>query len=626
MHPRARWHELRGDESAHEVAGLVDHLEQNQTALRERAMASISLYEGRRITSLEPTAYSSAETYEGDGFRRLYMNAARGIVHGVIAKVAGRTRPKTQIVASGADWATKRKGKRLERFVEAQKSQPQGRYRDSWAVCLRVFQDACVAIGKGTLKVFANHEEGKVTVERRLPWETFTDPRETRSGCSPLNRFEKANWDKDLLAARYPNKRDAIFRAGKDDLPGSVGYGNPSSVQVYEAWRLPVAGKGGRHVICIDGTLLDSFEWKRHEFPYIDVYWAEEFLGDGGTSLIEELEPQNDELNYTAERMREAMRLAANVVGTYEEGSVDETLLKSNENGLWIPRQKGSAPPTWTPGGGFGPSDLEWFNLNWARMFELSGHSQASNAGRKEPGVTSGIALRTVDAKETERFSVQATAYEQMTAVDLPRHIIACTRELAEDNPKFAARWKGRGFLQEIPWSDVDMEDDMYELSTDAVSGLVNTPADKLQFAQDMYNGGVWTKDQFLRAVQYKDTESEMESGNSQDALIEKLIEDFLDATPETQESGEFKYMAPIPFMDHQAAMLQMAKAYMQHARDGAPDFNLDFFLRYMSDLDTQIMKLQQRQAEMQAAAQLQAQGQAPAAAMGPASPAGMIQ
>jgi hypothetical protein len=622
---------MSSDMCAQEVAALVEWIDRDQAPRRQRALDTISLYEGRRINALDPAAYGSAIPYAGQDYERLYMNAGRMIVHGIVAKVAGRLKPKCQMIASGADWPTKLRAKRLEKFVEAQMSQAQGRYRDTWSLALRAFQDACIAIGRGTLKVFADHDEGKVTVERVLPWETFTDARETRSGARPYNRFQRSYWQRDTLVARWPEFADQIMTAEAtqdfNHAPGARR--NAESVPVYEAWRLPFGEKKpGRHVICIKGCVLESDEWLRDEFPFVDVYWTEEFLGDGGTSLLEEIQPSVDEINYTAERMREMEKLAGNVYGSYEEGTVDPELLKLNENGIWIPRQAGSPPPTFTIPTGFGPSTIQWFELNWSKCFQLSGASEASTTSRKEPGVTSGVALRTVAAIETERFSVQANAYEHMCGVDIPRHIIACTRELAEKDPKFSARWPGKNFLEEIPWKEADLDEDMYVIQPAAVGGVVNTPQDRLQLGQDLFNAGIIGRDAFLRVIEFKDVESEIQRQGTQYSLVERYIEQWRNATPESQEDGTFRYRAPIPFMNHAAAIVQVAEAYMAAELDGAPDFNLHFFVDFMRDCDAQIQKV----AAQNAALQAQARGPVPGAPapMGdtgpaPGNPAAMV-
>lgn len=600
-----RWYDMAGEECARNVSSIVEWIDNKQSPMRMRALQSLSMYEGRRIQALDPTAYFGAIPYSLDGYyERMYMNAARMIAHGVIAKIAGRIKPKCQIVASGADWPTKLRAKRLEKFVEAQMMQPQGRYRDGYQLALRAFQDATIALGRGVLKIYADHDAGKVQIERVLPWEVYTDARETRSGARPLNRFQRSFWERDLLAARYPGFEEAIMTAekAKDPVPYPGHERLADSVPVYEAWRLPFSeDKPGRHVICINGHLLQSDEWERSEFPFVDVYWSEEFLGDGGTSLVEEIAPSVDEINYTAERMREQMKLGSNLYGSYEEGSVDPELLRSNDNAIWIPRKPGTGAPTFEVPAGFGPATLQWLELNWSKCFQLSGASEAATTSRKEPGVTSGVALRTVAAIETERFSVQASSYEQMCGVDMPRHIIACTRELYEEDPEFFVRWPGKSWLEDIRWEDCDLEEDMYVIQPYAVSGVVNTPEDRLQLGQDLYNGGIIGKDAFLRIIELKDVESEIQRSDTQYSLIEKYIEQWRNATPEDQASGKFRYRAPIPFMNHAAAIVQVANAYMSAELDGCPDWNLSFFVDFMKDCDAQIQKVSAQQAQLTA-------------------------
>ncbi len=597
----SRWHDKSTLDTATRVRDIVEHLWSESAFIRDRAKRSISQFEGLSLNSLGPDAFKNAEGFAGEDYARLHLNVAREIAQGVVAKVAGRTKPKCQIVASGADWPTKRKGKKLERFVEAQLSQPQGRYRDGWALGLRAFQDAVTVVGRGTLKIFGDVDAERIAIERVLPWETLTDPAEVRSGTPPLNRFQRSTFDADLLIARYPSQRDAIWRAKGRGVEGTASSSErgAESVVAYEAWRLPINGKGGRHVICVDGALLESEEWSRNEFPFVDVYWTEQTLGDGGTSLCEEVASLNDELNYTVERMREKMRNGANLVGSYEEGSVDESHLKSNENAIWIPRKAGSAPPTWTQPGGFSEPDLQWATMHRQWAFESSGQSYADSTGQPEPGTKSGVAIRLRAAVKSERFSVQANAYEQMMAVDLPRHIIACARQIADVAPDFKARWTGAKFLQEIPWPEVDMPEDMYVLQPQAVGGLVNTPEDRVALGETLYNAGMIGKDGFMRVIQFKDVESEMERTNQQDALVERFIESWLDATPEALESGEFRYYAPIPFMNHAAAIVQVATSYMNALMDGAPEFNLEFFTRFMTECDKEIAKVEARKAQL---------------------------
>lgn len=592
-----RW--WKADEgSTHEhVTAIADWLWNDQSAYRDRCLNSLSLYEGRRLPGLSATAYLNSGELCGDDFD-FYWNVPRSLVQTVTAKIAGRQKPKPSLVCSDADWQTKRRAKKLEKFCEAQLHQPQGSYRDAWALGVRVFLDAAV-FGFGCINVFADDEAERVALERVLPWEILVDPLEAECG-EPLNFFRRYHYDKDSLASRFPGKEEIIDSAPDTEKDNwSRGRRAVRSTLVYEAYRLPTGKTPGLHVICTKKGILAKREWTRKEPPLVFLRWSPELLGFGGTSLVEEAEKISDEVNFTLERMREAEHLCSNAIIVAEDGAVtNEEALNSNEIGVKIFHKAGSAKPEVIVPDAYSQSTLNWLKMNYDKGFELTGVSQMSAGSKKEPGVTAGIALRTIADMETERFSVVYAAYEQMMAVDLSRHMLAETAALSERKGDVALRWPGKKFLQMFSWTDVALDEELYFIQPEAVSGIANTPADRLQLGQDLYNSGIIGKDSFLRVIQYKDTDSEIERQNTQYSVIEKYIESWLDATPETLESGEFKYRAPIPFMDHAAALVQTAQAYMVAELEGAPDWNLEFFLRFMKQCDQQIQKIAAKQAQ----------------------------
>lgn len=588
-----RWHRVSQEETHSHVNSIADWLWRDQSTVRERMQRNLEQYEGLRLPGLEASGYLKAGNFRRVGdYDQQYWNVPRALVNAVSAKVAGRQRPKPSLVCTDADWATKRRAKRLERFAEATLHQPQGPCRDAWELGTRMFVDAAV-FGMGILKVFADVTGRRIGIERKLPWEILVDPEEAKYGA-PLNIFDRYRYDKDRLAAQFPEHREAIY-AASDDEPEHWGDGMriARACTVREAWRLPVgANDKGRHAICINGKTLKVEEWTRAEFPFLIMRWAPHLIGWGSKSLVEEAEATNDELNFTIERMREGERANAVPVTFYEEGSVAEELIASNKIGLAIPVKVGTQRmPEFNAPRGFSESTLQWMRLHFEKCFELTGISQMSASSRKEPGVTAGVALRAIAQMETERFSLIYTAYEQTLAVDLTRHVIACARDVAsgENGKDFKARWPGGKFLTEIAWSEADLKDDQYNIQPEAVPGLANTPADRLQLGQDLFNGGLIGPAAFLRITQMKDVDRELQSMNVQHEIVDRYIEQWLEASEEDEQSGAFKFRGPLPFMDHADAILQVAQAYMQGELDGAPDWNLEHFVRFISLCDQMI-------------------------------------
>lgn len=590
---KERWHRLPEKDQAQAITSIADWLWRDQEPVRKRMLKQLRWYEGVGIPSLDASAYMHRTSLRtGENADEVHWNTPRAIVQSVTAKIAGRQRPKPSLVVTDADWATKRRAKRLERFAEATLHQPQGQYRDSWDLSTQAFLDCCVW-GMGVVHTYADLVNERIARDRKLPWELLVDPIEAESG-NPLNMFDRFRYDKDRLIAQFPKYADAIERA-KDDEPAKWGTGLriARACTVYKAYRLPLGDKDkGRFTICINGQTLHSEEWKREEFPYMIFRWSRHLLGFLATSLVEESEPMADELNFTIERMREGERKLAAGAIEYEDGSIDEEKLKDTKIGMLIPRKPGAAPSTFHQPQGYSESTLQWLKLNYDKSFEIVGVSQMSATSRKEQGVTAGIALRTIAAMETERFSLAYTMFEQGVAVDLTRHTIACAREVAAKTDNFQVSWPGAGFLRDISWNDADLEDKQYTIQTESVAGIANTPADRLQLAQDLYNAGVLTPDQFVRVIQFgKDIDGELRGRNIQRELIERNIEQWLDGTPEDEENGKFQYHGPLPFMKLGDAVLQVGDAYMQAELDGAPAWNLQHFTNYITDAGERLMK-----------------------------------
>lgn len=642
-------------ERAAVVRGTVDALERNQSERRLRILRNVSIFEGRKLEGLYPSAYFSSVELSGDQYDIMRLNLARNLVKTAMAKIAGKQRPKAQFVVTDADWSTKRKAKRLERFVEAVMMQRQGgQMSDGWDVHRASFRD-CLIMDSGWVKYSVDKTEKRVVMERLLPWELYFDPYESRYG-QPLNAFHVYGYDRDKLAAEHPKYRQEILDAPslEEDTGGADTYGTGVEVsrmiKVREPWRLPIsAEKPGRHSIIVgDVDLLGESgeEYTCPFFPFEGITFEPWVIGVLGASLIDDVANVCDELNAAVDRRSEAERLCSNQITYFQRGAlVKPDDIEDNRLGIAIELNPNVPVPTTVT-----PDSTSAGSIQWAQELERWGHdmsgvSKSSATGTIDPGVTAGIAMRTKENIASERFAIPWQAVENLGAIRATRQIIACVRALAEDDPDFAVKWPGGDFLREIKWADVDLEDDQYIIQVQAVSGLVNTPADRLQLASELFDRGVIQQDAFLAIIQYKDISGELSRLDRQRALVEKYIELWSDATPELEEAalkrGKPLYRPPIKWMGAPGlteAIVQVGHAFLEAEMNDAPDYNLEFFLRYMAECDRLITEIQGKQAALQGAATgnpaaMQAaglapppmpQGQAPAPPMPP--PGGMLQ
>lgn len=609
------WWKLDGELCADAVNRTCESLERTQAQRRIRVRRNIEMYEGRRLAGLNPAAYYTESDLTSDDYDKFRVNLARSLVHTAIAKIAAKQKPKAQFMVTDGDWSLKRKAKKLERFVEAHMIARQANHHDAWAVNLLAFRDCCVG-DLGAVKYEANLIKRRVDIRRVFSWELIVDPHEARYG-EPLSLFHGYSYDRFKLCERFPKHEQAIMSApavtGEVDSTDWHGTGADVSrqVRVREAWRLPLSDETpGRHAIVVGKTdLTDGEEWTRDFFPFEFMVWEPWMMGIYGTSIVDNVFHLVDEANAQMQRMSDAMRLCSNPLIDAEEGSYNEEALASNKVGAVLFRRKGAPPANIVAPSALNPSATRWWEILEDQAFKIPGISMMQATGQKEPGVTADVALRTVDNIATERFAVQWENYERSVAIGAARQIVACVREIADEYPDFSAKWPGSGFLQEISWKDVDLDEDMYSVQVAAVSGLVNSPADRLQLATELKRDQIIGKDAYLRIIQSKDIDSELDATNEWSQLTEKYIESWLDATKEKEQDGSFLYYPPIKFAPLPDLIVQVGRAYAKAQLAGAPDYNLGFFIRFMGQCDAIIQQMAAAQSEMEAAAKGKAQG-----------------
>lgn len=591
-----RWNEITNeDDAGREVADIVRWLRSNDTGRLGRCRDDLSRYEGCSLPGLSAAAYLRQGAYTSDLFKRLTWNIPRSLCQTVQAKLAGKNRPKVQFVTSAASWRQRRRAYHLDRFAEAQFHLRQGQFGNIWELGALILLLSLVA-GDGFAYVYADDVEEQVAVEPIFPWQLFVDPNDAAQG-RPQCLFLERPFDRDRLAAIYPNHKAAINAAkaigageqadsGDGYLKGGIR--SAEQVMVIDAWCLPASkGQAGVHLRYVDGKTLDKKPWNRPEFPFVHLKWAAQIQGFWAQSLISEVKSIADEINNIVERLSDCVRRTQKAIWFYPENSLTAEALANNEDGINVPYDPAHGKPDCVSPPPFDNATIDWLRMNLEQCYGIPGVSQMSATSRKEQGVTAAIALRTISDIETERLGTQQNGYE-LFYVDLCRHMIACTRDLAATNPDYAVRWPGESFLKEIKWKDVDLPEDQYVMRPDPVSNLKNTPTDRLQLAQDMFATGTFSKASLDQSILYLNTKDHLTGGgDKQEKLIERYIESWLDATPERQESGEFKFRSPFPYLNLPAAMLQVAEAYVEAQLDEADDFNLDFFLRFIEQADT---------------------------------------
>ncbi len=626
VHPR--WHQLSGLDMAQEVCAISDGLESDQKSRTNRYLLLTSLYEMRALDAMHASAYESIGKYYED----VCVPVERSLCDTVQADIAGRQRIKPMFSTTGADWRTRRKAKKLDRFVEAVLHGEQGTYMNGWELCDDVVLDEAIC-GHGitTVDVDDTMGEARVSIRRRRPGSLRVDAREAENG-DPLNFFDSWMEDEDILIAKYVDAeglmvRDenedgtkgewrAITDEERDDRRAKIrdaamrdvsvtieSYGTTRiarSVKVRRAWRKPISkDQPGLVATCIPNCVLDENDWTRGD-PAVIWRWSRERNAYWGTGLVEETKSLAAEHNRAIRTLQERMVLCANKTVWYKEGSVLPEHLEGNESERHIP-YTGDAPPQDSIVPPFTPQEMEWPQYIRQLAHESPGVSMMSATSRKEQDVTAGVAIRTLIDLASKRFAMKAKYGYEQPFVQLAKHIVLAVAEYVEATGKdvIVALPRKRG-AEELKWSDVKLDIKNLVVQIQPGSTLPTDEAGRKQTLAEGFQQGLYSPATYKRLLAWTDLEAETDRENAEYEYLEMLLERYLDA----EEDEPYQYEPPDGYiLDKGAAMVQFAQSYFVAKREGAPQFNLDILRRYMLQLGDAIDRATQPDPAAQAGA-----------------------
>jgi hypothetical protein len=552
----------------------------------------------------------------------LVWNLTRSFIGTVVSHVAAAVDPKIQFVTSNADWQTQRKAKKLDQFTEALALQPAPPFSNVAELRTAVFRDACL-FRRGAAQISADDENACVLTERVLPWELLSDRRDARynnpcelARCYPMSRHALHDW--------FPDRRadiDGAKEATAIELELEFGFDASNTkishdhVQVYEIWiNAPSPNKKGRHIMVLEGVtpaLIDE-DYGLQYPPFAFIYWDHPIIGGTSQSLSDEVAPIEDEVNRTVQRMADAARRTSLNVIFKKAGSVDDAAMEDTKDATVI-EYTGDQPPVMVQAQAVNPSMVQWVEMQKTVANDLCGISEMAQTGSREPNMPSAAAQRAVSSEQSKRLAWLSRQLEnwQVRWAQLSIHAV---RTIADAKPNFAARWPGAGFLRSIKWKDVDLNDDQYVIQTYPVGETKGRPEDRLSRAEEAFTKGAISITTY-QAIKdgTEDYEAETREQSVQRELIDRYIDNWLDATDEQMasnyidaERGQMLVPPPIKYLNLSDGILQVAMAYLQAELDGAPDANRKLFLNWLEMADTLLQQQQQRQQQLQQAAQQQ--------------------
>ena len=438
-------------------------------------------------------------------------------------------------------------------------------------------------MGFAAVKVYPDLDAKKVVFERMKPW-CFKVREPECNGGLPRRLIYVDDFDRDVLSDMFPEHEGAIMAAPMPNKVGStrlMDTYNPDAVRVSESWALGTPSHPGRHIISIEGTTLLDEEWNEPTFPIAFLRFYVPPVGFYPVAIAKLLLPIQRELELVSSKIQATFRLMSHAHFIVAPGVEISTEQITNEPGtVWRapPGQiQAFAPPTV-------PSDLyRYFSDLGPMMTEMSGASAMSVANQKPGGVTSGVALQTLDDVEAEGFLSMHRAWQDWH-VTLAELAIQAAAEVAEDDPSYSVRVLGKGRAQTMRWKDVRMEREDYEIRIMPTSQFARDFAARIDQAEKLLQLGALSIPQFRDVLDLPDLQAETDLDLSDVHIIDRNIEAIL--------SRQVPVIAE-PF-DNLALIVQRgAKAYNLARLENADPVALELLRRYIVSAQDLVQAMQ---------------------------------
>lgn len=590
----ADWWNEKGDGVHTTLARVFGIIRDEQQWLIDADEYHAELYNGCAGTSGIKSRSRRDFTYQPT---TLPTNVCKGAVDTLLNKIA-KHRPLPQVLASRSDWKGQKKARKMTQFIEGcfYKTKVFEKHAK------QVVRDSLI-FGRGYLKVFPGRKEAKV--ERVHPWEVFTDEWDARYG-EPRNFYHCRTVDKGVAVAAYartesggfsPRLKNAILDAGRFSTTTSYEpeeFSTVKRVEVLEAWHLcddPDHDSdedhkcNGRHVVIVQGATLVDEPWDYSFFPFASMNFTDPVTGVVGSGLIEQLEGYQYEINHMNEKVSEAHHyLGCSLILVPDGAGIHDQQIK-NGIAMVLHHKPGGKPDVFSPPP-VHPQTYQRLKELPADALNDAGISQLSAQSKKPAGVESGIALQTLDDIETERFVVFGRDYETW-CLNVARLFIWCAKDIAEREGEYSVQVPMKGGLLDLNWSDVEI--DGFELKVFPTSLLPQQLSARLERLKMMFESNLIDRATFLRQLDAPDMSAEIDMETADKLLVDEMLDAMRDAG---EEDGEAAYLPPSPYVDLKWAARRAHQKLNRCTIDGAPEYVLEYFRRYIGDCEMLLEKL----------------------------------
>jgi hypothetical protein len=442
------------------------------------------------------------------------LNVIKSVVDTILSKLSqARVRPFFDSVQG--TYATIKATRSAQKFFDA--------FFDSQKVYERAPE-----VARSALLFDGGHwwvDEDQLCVEPVPHWELFVDPYEANNGglrkCTYGMRWRK-DYPFTLAKAQFP---DSDFNVSTN--------ANPRTLR--GEWIIYYDLIAHTKFYIYDKKIIYKKTIDYDRLPFTAMWWTPPITGWSTTCLADDLYTIQVDIDELQLRIDQAVRNSPyNTIFT-PAGSDGKATMMTNEAGLiveYLPGPEGGIPVVSTPA----PISDQYLQLREAavqRAYEFGGVSQLSAQSKKPAGITSGIALQTLEDVESERHNVTVQAYIH-GFVELAEIAIDVFPANADIFPPALGR-------SSVKWSDVKKQKDIFRIQFSAGSSLSKDPATKLDQIQKLQALGINLQPILPQLLEMPDLDTAYSATTASYDYIQTVIERAI-------ERGEIDF-APIADM-----------------------------------------------------------------------------
>ena len=588
------WHKRSKDEAPIALMKECQRAMRDNKPRLDTATEYASQFEGSLLTSFLPVGYNFASTSVFQGSATpLLRRKLRTIVKGCHAQLWGNDDPLPQWISVGGDWSTQTQAILLNRAIDAEYEQPQGRFDNEHDLWRHAGLMAMAATGSAAVFELPGWGKTEARINDTLTMAVETSgPNGAYLGCIGTDYYEVEE-----LCLRFPKQREQIEKLADNmwtlaETRGMTARSGNSPrmesrwvVQVHFGYRCSVRGEDGRKLwVLKDGTRLGKDEvYEYEELPCTIYHFERQMMGDWGvplTAYVYEVIRRQNEMAHDADQ---------------KQLNSPQRLVQGPEDQL--KQVEGKTKATMLINSGSSMTDLrvhEFDSRDEAAlaMIELYGR-WADEDAMVDPRHQGGAGKMASSGKHekynasyfTEAFAPESRRIIHARTVQTGKRKVRALKDMVKEGQDIMRRWEKGSLSEVIDVADLDLDENKFMLRVASVSEEKNSISSLLDFGQQMVEQEKASLGELQQWRQHLDADSIGDAVTRIQQWLEKQIEKWLHAKDKERLSDDF-YQSPRKWMDPLERWAEKVQQAMVAAESmGCPPDRLEYFELFLEEI-----------------------------------------